>query len=214
MSMRITRGNSRLRAILVYAMCASGSGLFLPSELRAQGEAEREAVRLFVDSVNALPTIKATDSIPKKWHDKQPGGMNEIRRGLLEWHKGHLSGEQIHYEKAVAQFERATRKAGDWPYPWYFLGLTKLEMLTHAFRVRGVTQQSGAPYRRYYSEGIRALERSEEANPSFPPTRSFISEYGAWLTFMEAENTSATLKEADPDGVRAVLALAPPRFTS
>jgi len=85
MSMRISRGNSRLRAILVYAMCASGSGLFLPSELHAQGEAEREAVRLFADSVNTLPTIKATDSVSKKWHSKQPGGMNEMRRGLLEW---------------------------------------------------------------------------------------------------------------------------------
>ncbi len=150
-------------------MIVLGGSLWTPSAVTAQSDSERGMLAALIDSVDAVRTVSAVDSIATKWKDKQPSGMNEMRRGILDWHKGRLSGDQRHYVDAGKQFDRATRRASDWPYPWYLLATMKLEMLAEAYPVYGVTQQQGAAYRRYYQEGLRALDRSVEVDPTFPP---------------------------------------------
>jgi len=176
--------------------------------LRAQSAASRQLIAGFADSVNVLPTLRAVDSVATKWSDKQPGGMNEIRRGLLEWHEGHLSGERDHYEAAVSQFERAARRARVWPYPWYLLGRMRLEMLTSGFKVSGVTQQRGAPYLRYYDEARRNLDRSLELDPTFGPTLQFRKQFAAWFAWLDGD-VKASFEDATPEGVGLLLGQAP-----
>lgn len=191
-------------------MIVLGGTLVSPSAVTAQSDARRGMLAAFVDSVDAVLTVSAVDSIATKWNGKQPSGMNEMRRGILDWHKGHLSGDQRHYVDAGKQFDRATRRASNWPYPWYLLATMKLEMLAEAYPVYGVTQQQGAAYRRYYQEGLGALDRSLEVDPAFPPTTEFMSTNQAWLAWLHTEDVANALKESREDDVPLVLAEGPP----
>lgn len=191
-------------------MIVLGGGLGTPPAVTAQSDAGRAMLAAFIDSVDAVQTFSAVDSIATKWKDKQPSGMNEMRRGILDWHKGHLSGDQRHYVDAGKQFDRATRRASDWPYPWYLLATTKLEMLAEAYPVYGVTQQQGAAYRRYYQEGLRALDRSLEVDPAFSPATEFMSTNQAWLAWLRTEDVANALHESREDDVPLVLAEGPP----
>ncbi len=191
-------------------MIVLGGSLWTPPAVTAQSDSERGMLAALIDSVDAVRTVSAVDSIATKWKGKQPSGMNEMRRGILDWHKGRLSGDQRHYVDAGKQFDRATRRASDWPYPWYLLGTMKLEMLAEAYPVRGVTQQQGGAYRRYYQEGIRALDRSIDLDPTFPPATEFMSTNQAWLAWLQTEDVANALKESWEDDVALVLAEGPP----
>ena len=80
----------------------------------------------------------------------------------------------------VKQFERATQKARDWPYPWFLLSRLRFEMLVDGLPVPGVTIQRGAAYRRYYLEAFRELEQTFKADSTFPPADRFVTDYSDW----------------------------------
>jgi tetratricopeptide (TPR) repeat protein len=177
---------------------------------QAQEEPQRYSLVALIDSVDRLRTVMATDAFPSKWSDKQPSGMNELRRGILAWHKGRLSGERKYYEDAVDQFTRATKRSAAWPYPWYLLSRLRFEMLIEAFPVAGVTTQRGAAYRRYYEQGFLALDKTFEADASFPPAVRFVTEYGPWLEWLRSEPVAEALNGAWAEEVSMVLAQGPP----
>jgi hypothetical protein len=164
----------------------------------------------FIDSVDAARTITAVDSFATKWDSKQPSGMNEMRRGVLDWHRGRLADDPAYYTDAVKEFDRATQRASDWPYPWYLLAVMRLEMLAEAYRVPGVTMQKGAAYRRYYEEGLAALDRSLEADASFPPSTEYVSANQEWLEWLRTEDVAEALKVSWEEDVQFVLAEGPP----
>ena len=184
--------------------------LAYPTRSGAQGPAERSAIAAFIDSVDQVRTVLGVDEIPPKWTPKQPGGMNEMRRGILEWHKARLSGDQQYYVEAVKQFTRAAQKSRDWPYPWFLLSRLNFEMLAQGLPVPGVTMQRGAAYRRYYADAFRALEQSFKADSTFPPADRFVADYGYWLEWLRTEDVALHLEAAWADEVTMVLARGPP----
>ena len=181
-----------------------------PIRLGAQSSAERDAIAAFVDSVDRVRTLVASDEIPTKWATKQPSGMNEMRRGILEWHKGRLTGEQQYYIEANTQFTRAAQRKRDWPYPWFLLSTLRFELLVQALPVPGVTMQQGAAYRRYYVEAFQALDQTVDADSTFPPASRFVADYGDWLEWLRTEEVARELQQAWADEVSMVLAQGPP----
>ena len=187
-----------------------GVSLWTPSPATAQSDTERAMLAAFIDSVDAVRTITAVDSFATKWDGKQPSGMNEMRRGVLDWHRGRLADDPAYYADAVEEFDRATQRASDWPYPWYLLAVMRLEMLAEAYRVPGVTIQKGAAYRRYYEEGLQALDRSLEVDASFPPSTGYLSANQEWLEWLRTEDVDEALKVAWEEDVQFLLAEGPP----
>jgi tetratricopeptide (TPR) repeat protein len=187
-----------------------GVSLWTPPAAMAQSDAERAMLAAFIDSVDAARTITAVDSFATKWDRKQPSGMNEMRRGVLDWHRGRLADDPAYYTDAVKEFDRATQRASDWPYPWYLLAVLRLEMLAEAYRVPGVTMQKGAAYRRYYEEGLHALDRSLEADTSFSPSTEYVSANQEWLEWLRTEDVAEALKASWEEDVQFLLAEGPP----
>ncbi len=160
-----------LRAIGTGAILAAWLAASFAAPAHSQSPGDRLALASLADSLGELSTPEGVASVSERWQDSRPKAMTELRRGLLQWRLGQLTGEQDHYEKAIKEFDRASRRESDWPWPWYGLGTVRLEMWDKEFPVRGVTQQDQMVREdRYLRAGYRDLGYSLQRDSLFQPS--------------------------------------------
>jgi len=153
-----------LRFLPVLLICM---GLLAP-RAAAQSPAERASLEAFRDSLqttsdsSGLRILEMRLIAQAKEHRDDP--MVHLRLGFLALRLGELAAPS-HYDDAASEFQWAIDVKGDWPYPWFGMGLAELALGDSKVSVvAGLQTMFGKDA---LTRSAAAFAKSAEVDPSF-----------------------------------------------
>ncbi|MEO8140971.1 MAG: hypothetical protein ABI742_15060 [Gemmatimonadota bacterium] len=145
------------------------SALLLPAALRAQRPVDRSSLDALRDS---LAVITAAQELVPVDRDSK-GSVPELRRALIVLRRAELGSSREPFDQALQTLEATTRRDGDWPYPWYLVGLIQLSMYQGQYVAKSTDlTPSGMSYR---EAAMRSLGLSIAADSSFSPAADALA---------------------------------------
>jgi len=153
------------RRLLVGALLTACAALPAPAQTpqeRAAFDSLRAAFAQLADSTVLLASERGRIE-----HARQHRGdpLVHMELGFLAFRLGEVTGARKHYDDAASEFEWAAELRADWPYAWYWLGVSELAIGEHpGIVIENIRQWLGLDA---LSKGVRAFARALEADPSF-----------------------------------------------
>jgi GWxTD domain-containing protein len=135
--------------------------------------AQQPAERAVLDSIRAAYEAQ-TDSAALIRHELERIAVARVDRdnvmlhmelGCLSFRLGEITGAHKRYEDAASEFQWAADLRPQWPYAWYWLGLSELNMgESGVIVVENIRQLLGQDY---LTQAAHSFERAVIADPTF-----------------------------------------------
>src|SRR5438552_18382038 len=140
---------------------AKGLSAQLPAE-RAAIEALRDSLAHVTDSLSLKRLETATIQVAKQNRDDP---LIHLRLGFIAYRLGEITNHKSHDDHAAGEFEWATQRKTDCPYPWCSRGLADLAQGEHA--VIAIENIRAILGKDYLSRAAQAFARATQVDPSF-----------------------------------------------
>ncbi|MEO8295380.1 MAG: GWxTD domain-containing protein [Gemmatimonadota bacterium] len=156
-----------LRQILAGSLLAV-SCLVLAVPLQAQEPAERDAIEIFRDSLEAITDTSRLIAMERRMVEEVKADRNNalrhIRIGFVNLRLGDI-GIQDRYEDAASEFNWATELQPRWPYGWYGMGFAEIGVGEPQIAlIAGLQNMFGKDH---MTKGALAFARAAEVDPTF-----------------------------------------------
>lgn len=145
----------------------TGLLLFSAPAVQAQSPAQRASLDSLLAGRIDKVVVPAASSAPARTMASLQRGIAELKLAKQDDGRAHLDAAQVAFDEAIF------RAPDDWPWPWYGLAMTFVELDHRQMPVKESVHQSAGTS--HLDAALRSLSRSLGADPAFRPAATMLT---------------------------------------